>query len=423
MADTETTEQRSVADRLDAFQRRHKWAGFPLAVFYKFFDDQGNYLAALMTFYAFLSMFPMLLLASSVLGFVLQGNDALQDQILNSTLARFPVIGDEISTPAGLRGSTLAVVIGLLGSMYGALGVALATQNAMNIAWAVPRNRRPNPILSRVRSLGLLAVAGIAILGTTVLSSFANSFITIGSDLESWARFAVLIGTILLNAWVFGVIFRLATTHDHRFRDDIDGALFVAVTWQVLQYFGAAYVTSFVQDSGSNTNGVFAVVLGMIFWIYVAALAVVFGVQINVVRATKLYPRALLTPFTDNVDLTPADRLAYTRYAQYQRHKGFQSVDVRFDRAEPPEAPEAPELPTDVEQSESSSPWFSPRLPDTVRPIRRTFRKRAPVDAAAETDDAADDQLEETSNPSSGRRDVEPREHRADQPPTSRRAR
>ncbi|MDQ3307086.1 MAG: YihY/virulence factor BrkB family protein [Actinomycetota bacterium] len=333
---TDTNDGSSVADRLDAYQREHRWIGFPLAVFYKFFDDQGNYLAALITYYAFLSMFPMLLLASSVLGFVLQGNEDLQQQILNSTLSRFPVIGDEIKTPEGLRGSSVAVVIGLIGSIYGALGVAQATQNAMNIAWAVPRNRRPNPILLRVRSVLLLSFVGIAILGTTVFTGFASGLVTIGSDIEAGSRFVVLIGTILLNACVFAVLFRLATAHKHSFKDAAIGALFVATVWQLTQIIGAAYVTGFVQNSSSATNGVFLVVLGMIAWIFIGAVEVVFGVEINVVRAGKLYPRALLTPFTDNVDLTPADRLAYTRYAQGQRHKGFQSVSVEFDeRARP----------------------------------------------------------------------------------------
>ncbi len=366
------------ADRIDAYQRKHRWVGFPLAVVYKFFDDQGNYLAALITYYAFLSLFPTLLLASSILGFLLQGDGDLQAQLLDSTLARFPVIGDEISTPDGLRGSGIAVGVGLFGSLYGALGVAQATQNALNVAWAVPRNRRPNPVLLRARSIVLLITAGVAVLGTTVLAGFAGGLITIGSDLEVWARFVLLIGTILVNACVFALLFRLATAHEHRLRDDALGALFVATFWQLLQVIGAAYVSSFVQDSRSATNGVFAVVLGMIVWIYVGALAVIFGVEINVVRAAKLYPRALLTPFTDNVDLTPADRLAYTRYVQGQRHKGFQSVDVRFDTVErtPP-----PDRGTPDTSGNAPRVGLATELP---RGVRRSFRKRT-GSAAAKT--------------------------------------
>ncbi len=323
----------SFAARVDNYQRTHRRAGFPIAVIYKFFDDQGNYLAALITYYAFWSLFPMLLLASSILGFILQGNADLQDQLLDSTLSRFPVIGTEISTPAGLRGSGVALVVGLLGSIYGALGVAQATQNAMNIAWAVPRNRRPNPVLMRVRSVLLLATAGVAVIATTIFSTVATGLVALGfAELESSLRYGVLIATMLLNALVFAVLFRIATAHKHSLREAAPGALFVAVVWQLLQLAGTAYASRFVHGSTSDTNGVFIVVLGMLAWIFIGAVAVVFGVEINVVRAGKLYPRALLTPFTDNVELTPADRLAYTKYADSQRHKGFQSVDVRFDR-------------------------------------------------------------------------------------------
>ena len=128
-------------DRIDAYQRRHKWLGFPIAVAYKFGDDQGNYLAALMTYYGFLALFPLLLLATSILGFVLQGNEELQEKILDTALSQFPVFGDVLAQQGGVQGSTTAVVIGALGFLYGAMGIAQATQNAMNVAWAVPEEQ------------------------------------------------------------------------------------------------------------------------------------------------------------------------------------------------------------------------------------------------------------------------------------------
>src|SRR3954464_3185740 len=103
-----------MVDRVDKLQRRHRVLGIPLAVVYKFFDDQGGYLAAVLTHYAFVAIFPMLLIASSVLGFVLQGHPGLEQQILSSALAQFPIVGDQLGRPGGIQGSASAVVVGAL---------------------------------------------------------------------------------------------------------------------------------------------------------------------------------------------------------------------------------------------------------------------------------------------------------------------
>ncbi|MGI8434087.1 MAG: YihY/virulence factor BrkB family protein [Nocardioidaceae bacterium] len=317
-------------ERLDAFQRRHRWAGFPLGVIYKYVDDQGSYLAALMTYYAFLSLFPLLLMASSILGFVLQGNSDLRDQIFRSALRQFPVIGDQLSRPEGLQGSTVAVVIGALGALYGALGVTHATQNAMNIAWAVPRNKRPNPVLSRLRGLLLLATAGVGILATTFLSTLGSDVDALSTDMGTGLKLLVTVASAAVNAAVFILLFRLATTHRHSLRRAIPGAVTCAVLWQGLQLLGAAYVGHVIRNS-TVTNGLFAIVLGMIAYLYLAAVTVVLGVEINVVKAHRLYPRALLTPFTDDVDPTQGDKRAYADYAEATRSKDFENVDVSFD--------------------------------------------------------------------------------------------
>ena len=121
----------SVTERVDTFQRRHPVAGFPIGVIYKFGEDQGPYLAALITYYGFLSLFPLLLLLTSILGFVLDGRPELQQRILDSTLSQFPVIGDELADPQGLQGSIGAIIVGVLVALYGALGVAQAIEVEM----------------------------------------------------------------------------------------------------------------------------------------------------------------------------------------------------------------------------------------------------------------------------------------------------
>jgi YihY family inner membrane protein len=335
----------SMTDRLDGFQRRHPWAGFPIAVVYKYADDQGNYLAALMTYYGFLSVFPLLLLLSSVLGFALQGNPGLQQQILDSALGQFPVIGGQLGQPGGLHGSGIAIIVGVLGSLYGALGVAQAVQNAMNVMWAVPRNRRPNPLVARLRSVLLLATGGLALLGTTILSALGSSAGSFGVSPGIGLRVAVMLLSVALNAVVFVIAFRIATAHRLSLRDAAPGAVTAAVLWQFLQLIGTAFVGHVVKGA-SATNGVFALVLGLIAWIFLGAVVVVLCVEINVVGTRHLYPRSLLTPFTDNVDLTSADKRAYSGYVTAQRSKEFQSVDVSFEedaqnatrdeRADPP---------------------------------------------------------------------------------------
>jgi membrane protein len=320
----------SVSERLDAYQQRHPGVGFPLAVVYKFTDDQGGYLAALITYYGFLSVFPLLLLLSSVLGFVLQGNPDLQKQILDSALAQFPVIGQELGNPEGLRGSTLAVVIGLVSSLYGALGVAQATQNAMNTMWAVPRNRRPNPITSRLRSLLLLGVGGLTFLLTSTLSGFGTTRLALLPNLHEALQLAATGLAMVITAAFFVFLFRWATPTELSRLEVLPGAIAAAMLWQLLQTFGATYVREVVSHANS-TNGVFAIVLGLIAYVYLATVSLLLCSQANVVRIRRLYPRTLLTPFTDDVDLTDADQRAYTSYARAQRTKEFESVEVSFE--------------------------------------------------------------------------------------------
>lgn len=316
--------------RIDAFQRRHPAAGFPLATVYKFFDDQGPYLAALIAYYGFLSFFPLLLLLASALGFVLQHDTELQRRILETTLAQFPVIGDELGEPQGLRGSAGALITGALVALYGALGVAQAMQNALNTAWAVPRHRRANPLRARLRSLLLIGVGGVATLATTVLTALVGSSGAFGSHLGGWRTAAAVAASIVVNASVFVLAFWICTPGRRQVAHVLPGALVAASVWQLLQLFGTAYVGTVVKNNGP-TYGVFALVLGLLGWIFLAGVGIVLGAEVNVVKARHLYPRALLTPFTDDVDLTAADQRAYAGAAEAQQFKGFENVDVTFD--------------------------------------------------------------------------------------------
>lgn len=323
----------SALSRVDDFQRAHPVIGFPLGVIYKYFDDQGPYLAAIISYYAFIAIFPLLLIASSVLGFFLQDDPELRDRLLTTALSQFPIVGDQIGSQDGLRGSTSAIVLGSVAALYGAMGLGQACQNAANIAWSVPRNSRANPILMRLRSILFLAIAGMGVLALAVSTSLLANPDAFGDAIEPAIRQLVRLLGFALTALIFVGLFRLVSHGRAGTRSVLPGALATAVGWQLLQLGGNAYVEHVIKNASQTMNQTFALVLGLIAFIFVAAVLAVLGLEINVVLRRRLYPRALLTPFTDRVSLTTADIKAYTAYAKAQRHKGFQSIEARFEKS------------------------------------------------------------------------------------------
>jgi membrane protein len=323
----------SVTTWIDAYQRRHHWIGYPLAVVYKFFDDQGPYLAALITYYGFLSIFPLLLLLATVLGFVLSDNPQLQAKLLDSALSQFPVIGPQLrSDVTSLHGSGLGLAVGIVGTIYGGLGVAQASQNALNRAWGVPRNERPNPLLARARSVLLLLLFAVGVVVTTGLSTLGAMSDSFGTNVGLGVRIAAIALAVLANVLLFVVAFRLLTARRTSVSDVLVGAVVAGVGWQLMQTLGAWYVRRRLQGA-TEVYGLFGLVLGLLAWIYLVAIIIVAAAEIDSVRRRHLWPRSLLTPFTDDVDLTHADKRAYRSYATSERFKGFEDVDVTFDES------------------------------------------------------------------------------------------
>ena len=325
--------------RLDRVQRRHPALGFPVAVVYKFFDDQSSYLAAILTYYAFVAIFPLLLIASSVLGFFLHDNLTLQSELLDSGLSQFPIIGQQLGRPGQFEGSASAIAVGVLAALYGATGMAQASQNLMLVLWSVPRNSRPNPFVSRLRSLLLVLVSGVAFFCIAAMGALGTNSQVLGDEVHVAVRLLIDIASVLFTAGVFILLFRLTPAHRHTLREAAPGALTVGVLWQALQVAGSAYVSQVIAKA-NDMNKTFALVLGLVAVLYVASVMAVLAAEINVVLARGFYPRALLTPFTDNVDLTEGDRRAYVAYAKGQRYKGFEVIDVSFaggpQREQPP---------------------------------------------------------------------------------------
>jgi YihY family inner membrane protein len=320
----------SMVSRADAYQRRHRWVGLPVAVLYKFVDDQGSYLAAQIAYYGFVAAFPLLLLLATILGYALHGNQHLQREVLDSALAQFPVIGGQVTANIrSFHGSTAGLIIGMLGCVYGGLGIVQAVQNTLNKVWGVPRDSRPNPLRARLRSLLLLAFGGASVIATTVLSAVGAAADSYGASLGDSVRVFATGAAIALNVTLFIVAFRVLTARRVAVRQIRAGAVAAAVTWQALQWVGT-FLLGHNLKGATATYGLFALVLGLVAWIYLGAVTTVICAEFNAVRAGQLWPRSLLAPFTDNADLTPADRRAYASYAKTERHKSFENIDVSF---------------------------------------------------------------------------------------------
>lgn len=322
-----TPPRRGFVARLDAYQRRHGWLGFPIAVTYKFFDDQGNFLAALITYYGFISLFFLLLLLVTILGFVAQGDPSLRQRLLNSALIHFPIVGGQIkSNVHSLSGGVVRLVLGVVVSIHGGLEVVQAGWNAFHRVWAVPRQDRRNPIQTRLRSLVVLAVLGVGVLLTTGLSGFTTNAVTY---VGVWGTVAGTLLSFVLNVVIYVFSFRWLASLRLSVRDVLIGAVLAGACWQALQSVGTYYVARQLQGV-SALGSLFGVVLGLLAWIYLEAVVTVVCAEINVVVARRLWPRGLSSLFTDTHELTAADMAAYESYTHIERYKSFQRISVAF---------------------------------------------------------------------------------------------
>jgi YihY family inner membrane protein len=319
-------------ERLDRYQRRHRWLGLPLAVIYKFFDDRGPHLAALVTYYAFVSLFPLLLLLFSALAFFLQGHPDVRQDVQQALLRNFPTIGPDLKRNIEtIHGSGIALSVGVLGTLYGGLGAMQAAQASFNLIWGVPRNKQPNPLRSRLRSLALVLLLGSGV----IVSTGGAAILSTANGISRQVGPAIEVGGYLLNYAIsialFVAAFRVLTALPLRVRQVLPGAAISAGGWIVLQILGSSFIAQMLTNSNA-LYGVFAVVLATLAWFYLQSVIVMLAAEVNVVRLRRLWPRALLTPFTDDVELTPADRQAYAMYAATQRFKGFEQVTTDFAR-------------------------------------------------------------------------------------------
>jgi len=279
----------SAADR---FQRRSPALAVPVAVWSKFKDDRAGNLAALIAYYAFAALFPLLLVLVTVLNIVLKNDPSLQASLVDSAVSQYPVIGPEIQHSLGsLPASGLPLVIGLALLLLGARGVAGAMQNAMFEVWGIAAERRPKFLISQLLGLALVFTIGIGLIVTSFLSGVAGG---VGHLINGTV---VHVGTVLvslvLNVGVFWLGFRLATAFQVRWRQLRTGAVIAAACWQVLQLAGGLVVGHLLRRS-SELYGTFGIVLGLLAWLYLEAEVTLYAAEVDVVLARHLWPSSIM---------------------------------------------------------------------------------------------------------------------------------
>jgi YihY family inner membrane protein len=304
---------------IDLLQQRHSVLAFPIGVVKKFGDDEAGKHAALLAYYGFFSVFPLMLVFVTLLGYALANNQALQQRVIDTLVEQFPVLGTQIQDSIKtIQGSGLGLAVGILGTLWGGLGITQSAQDAMNAVWNVPRKDRPNFWLRLARGLGalLLLVAGIFAATTLAQQGTARSGVL--------GRLIPFAGSLLFNLLLVALMFRVLTATRMPWRRLLPGAAVGAVGWSVLQAVGVSIVNRQLERA-NLVYGVFAVVIVLLSWLYLSAQLLLYAAEINVVLARRLWPRSLLQP-----PLTEPDRQVLTALAETEERRPEQTIEVRF---------------------------------------------------------------------------------------------
>lgn len=312
---------------IDRLQQRFEPVAFLVGVVKKFGDDRGTMLSALLTYYGFMSLFPLLLVATTILGYV--GNATIQDSIVGETLRQFPVYGEQIGRDAAhpLTGSVAALVFGLLGLLYGSLGIAQSGQHAMAQIWNVPGVARPGffPRLGRALLLYLTVASGM------LLTAAASVTVTMAGR-GTVVRVLALLASVVMNIALYLGVFRVLTPREIALRDLVLGAVIGGVGYTILLTVGTALVQHQLRHAQA-VYGQFGFVLGLIGWIYLVAQISLYAAEVNVVRERHLWPRGIVQP-----PLTDADKRVLHDIARQEERRPEQRVGVGFGPDAPVEA-------------------------------------------------------------------------------------
>jgi uncharacterized BrkB/YihY/UPF0761 family membrane protein len=315
----------------DGVQRRHSVLGFPYAVVKKYGDDDGGREAALITYYGFLSIFPLLLLGVAILSRVLTANAELRQRLINEIVP--PVLRSTVEqSVTTLPTSTVPFVGGLIGLLFSGTGVVFSAYQTLNNVAAVPRRVRPGFFPRYIRVfvmlttllLGALAVGALTVAVTALpgLPGAGRAVAALGSAL-------IIFAVLLLGA-------RLLLSRPQPFRVLWPSAALGAAVVTLVLDIGSPLLAELVRRAGP-VYGSFATVAGMFALLYLVSQGLVYSAEVAVVRYTRLWPRAL-----DQNRPTAADARAAALLARAQERMPAVRVDVHLVSQDPPAADDGP---------------------------------------------------------------------------------
>lgn len=297
----------ALVECFDRYQRTNRFLSFLVAVVKKYADDQTGHTAALLAYYGFLSLFPLLLVLTSLLKLI-HSSAGVSGAVVRSAADYFPIVGQEVEKNIHSLGTTgVAFIAGILVALYGARGVADVLRSGLDHIWHVPRVRRSGFPQSLWRSLSIIIVGGLGLTLAPVVSGFAFVF-----GRGELIRLASVLLTLLVLFWVLVFVMKVGLSTRHRLRDIWVGAALAAVGLEILQSLGV-YIMGRELRRLDDLYGTFALVLGLLFWIYLQAQVIFYVFELDSVRVFKLWPRSLRQP------LTEADHAAYRLYLERAR--------------------------------------------------------------------------------------------------------
>jgi len=309
---------RAKLDRLDSYQRRHPALGVPLAVARKFFEDESINLAAVIAFWAFFSIFPLLLIFVTLLGYFLPPN--LQGDVLRSAASFFPLLSTD--SIGRLSGQWWTLVVGILSAVWSGSFVVIAIQSAFNSVWEIPHAQRPS-IGAQIKR-GLFALSAIAL--GLIVSTVISSYLTTGTGLGVVAGLAGYLIAVALDVGLFIVAFRLLTDRDVSTRDVLPGALLSGIVFWLLQQLSSLIIFRYLHNA-ERIYGSYATVITILTWFYTQSVVTLVGAQLNVVLKERLHPRRLIP-----APATEADHRAYDAYAKERTYHHDQRVHTEIQQ-------------------------------------------------------------------------------------------